>query len=273
MKTCVAVVVALLLLAVAPGAWAVWGGQEDLTHPGVGAMYFDDDGDGSVASDTLICSGSYAGRSRDGQRDVFLTAAHCMPPADAGIPAGDLYVSFDRDGRNGVASQIKVSSYHQMPGFGHDRGDLRDLGILLLPAGSATGLPAVQLPSAGYLDALKGAGDLKFMRVDLVGYGAIPVWDPPGPTFFSFDGVRRSGTSIVTGLSKSMLLYNQNRHGIGTGSGLCFGDSGSPQFAQGTLLVLSVTSGGNGQCNANNANYRVDTPQARAFLGQFLLLP
>ena len=54
---------------------------------------------------------------------------------------------------------------------------------------------------------------------------------------------------------------------------LCFGDSGSPQLAQGTLLVLSVTSGGNGQCNANNQNYRVDTPQARAFLGQFLNLP
>ena len=179
MKTCVAVVLALLLLAVAPGAWAVWGGQEDLTHPGVGAMYYDDDGDGSVTSDTLICSGSYAGRSKDGQREVFLTAGHCMPPAEAGIPAGDLYVSFDRDGRNGVAAPIKVSSYHQMPGFGRDRGDLRDLGILLLPAGSATGLPAVQLPRAGYLDALMGAGDLKFMRVDLVGYGVIPVWDPP----------------------------------------------------------------------------------------------
>ena len=70
-----------------------------------------------------------------------------------------------------------------------------------------------------------------------------------------------------------MLHLNQNRHGIGTGSGLCFGDSGSPQFDLGTLLVLSVTSGGNGQCNANNTNYRVDTPQARAFLGQFLNLP
>jgi hypothetical protein len=131
----------------------------------------------------------------------------------------------------------------------------------------------VQLPSAGYLDTLHAAGTLKFMRVDLVGYGVIPVWEPAGPTFFTFDGVGRSGTSIVTGLSKSLVRYNQNRHGIGTGSGVCFGDSGSPQFAQGTLLALSVTSGGNGQCNANNANYRVDTPQARAFLGQFLRLP
>jgi hypothetical protein len=98
-------------------------------------------------------------------------------------------------------------------------------------------------------------------------------WEPPGPTAFFFDGKRRSGTSVITGLGKAFLHYNQNRNGIGTGSGVCFGDSGSPQFDQGTLRVLSLTTGGNGQCNANNINYRVDTPQAREFLGQFLNLP
>jgi hypothetical protein len=108
---------------------------------------------------------------------------------------------------------------------------------------------------------------------DVVGYGVIPVWEPPGPTVFFFDGKRRSGTSVITGLGKAFLHYNQNRNGIGTGSGVCFGDSGSPQFDQGTLRVLSLTTGGNGQCNANNINYRVDTPQAREFLGQFLNLP
>jgi hypothetical protein len=77
----------------------------------------------------------------------------------------------------------------------------------------------------------------------------------------------------MQGLGKAFLHYYQNRNGIGTGSGVCFGDSGSPQFDQGTLRVLSLTTGGNGQCNANNINYRVDTPQAREFLGQFLNLP
>ena len=69
------------------------------------------------------------------------------------------------------------------------------------------------------------------------------------------------------------MLYNQNPNGIDTGAGLCFGDSGSPQFDEGTVNVLSVTSGGNGQCNSVNNNYRVDTPQAREFLGDFLNLP
>ena len=269
-------VLALVVLAVAApaSAFAVWGGSVDTSHPSVGAMYFDFMGDGTAVPDGLVCSGSYAGRSKDGRYDVFLTAGHCMPPPEAGITPDQLLVSFDGDGRDGVSDPITVSAYHQMPGFGHDFGDPRDLGVLLLPAGSVpASIPAVQLPTAGYLDALKAAGSLKFKIVDIVGYGVIPVWEPAGPTQFTFDGVRRAGTSIIIGLRPSMVMYNQNRNGIGTGSGVCFGDSGSPQFAEGTLLVLSVTTGGNGQCNANNQNYRVDTPQARAFLGQFLNLP
>jgi hypothetical protein len=260
---------ALVVAVAAPAsALGVWGGTIDTTHTGVGAMYV-----GAPVANNLICSGSYAGPSKTGANEVFLTAGHCIPPAELGIPPSALFVSFDGDGRDGVSNPIQVSSYHQMPGFGQNFGDPRDLGILLLPAGSVpAGTPRVQLPPANYLDSLKAAGTLKFQVVDIVGYGVIPIWDLPGPTQFAFDGVRRSGTSIITGLRHSMVIYSQNR-GIGTGSGMCFGDSGSPQLARGTLLVLSVTHGGNGQCNSNNQNYRVDTPQARAFLGQFLNLP
>ena len=270
----VVLLIAALAIAVPGAAYAVWGGQVDTAHPGVGAMYFDENGNGAASAAELICSGSYAGRSKSGANDVFLTAGHCLPPAELGIPASAVLVSFDGNAGDGVSSPITVSAYHQMPGFGQNLGDVRDLGILLLPVGSVpAGTPAVQLPTAGYLDQLKASGQLNFRIVDLVGYGVVPVWDEKGPTQFAFDGVRRSGTSIVTGLHKAMVHYNQQRNGIGTGSGLCFGDSGSPQLDRGTLLVLSVTSGGNGQCNANNTNYRVDTPQARAFLGQFLNLP
>jgi len=268
------VLVAILAVALPTAAYAVWGGQEDLTHPSVGAMYFDFMGNGVAVPDGLVCSGSYAGRSKNGANDVFLTAGHCMPPPELNIPAGALLVSFDRDGRDGVSSPITVSAYRQMPGFNQNVGDLHDLAVLLLPAGSVpAGTPAVQLPTAGYLDGLKAAGTLKFRIADIVGYGAIPLWDLPGRIQFAFDGVRRSGTSTIIGLDKANVHYTQNRNGNGTGSGLCFGDSGSPQFDRGTLLVLSVTSYGNGQCNSNNQNYRVDTPLARAFLGQFLNLP
>lgn len=268
-------IVGLVLL---PGpALAVWGGAPDgNAHPGVGAMYFDFDESGTIDADDLICSGSYAGPSRDGQ-DVFLTAGHCLPPAADGVPPQAISVSFDGDGSDGVDTPIAVSAYHQMPGFGHDLGDLRDLGVLLLPAGSVAatfpGAQAVELPPAGYLDGLKRAGELKFRVVDLVGYGVTPVWRVPGGTAFEYDGVRRAGTSVVTGLSKAWVRYNQNTNGIGTGSGVCFGDSGAPQLERGTLVVVSVTSGGNPNCNADNYNYRVDTRAARAFLSQFLALP
>ena len=252
------------------------GREQDTAHPGVGAIYFDFSGNGAIEADELICSGSYAGRSKTGANDVFLTAGHCLPPADAGIPANEVFVSFDGDGRNGVSGLIALSSYHQMPGFGHDSGDRHDLGILLLPAGSVpAGTPAVQLPRAGYLDQLKAAGTLKFRIVDLVGYGVIPIWEPAGRTQFAFDGVRRSGTSIIVGLDNADVHYNQNRNGIGTGSGLSFRRrlglaAVRPRHA---ARPFRETSGGNGQCNANNQNYRVDTPLARAFLGQFLNLP
>ncbi|HSJ34166.1 MAG TPA: trypsin-like serine protease [Acidimicrobiia bacterium] len=272
-----AAIAAIALTLVLPAtAGAVWGGAPDGNdHPSVGAMYFDFDQSGTIDFFELVCSGSHAG-THNGY-DVFLTAGHCLPPAELGIPAAALAVSYDSDGSDGVASPISAEQYHVMPGFGHDLGDLRDLGVLLLPAGSVDAAfgspPPVQLPTAGYLDELKRAGELKFRIVEVVGYGVTPDWDTPGPTTFELDGVRKSGTSIITGLRKANVLYNQNRNGIGTGSGVCFGDSGSPQLDQGTLTVMSVTSGGNGQCNANSYNYRVDTPAARAFLGQFIALP
>jgi hypothetical protein len=265
-----AVATAMLLPANASG---VWGGVLDTAHPQVGAMYFDYEGTGQPRVDGLVCSGSFAGDSEDGQNDVFLLAGHCLPPAELGIPAAALFVSFSNnasvtDTHALVSGPIPVQSYHQMPGFGHDLGDLRDLGILLLPKDSAPGTP-VQLAPAGFLDTLKSQGTLRFREVDIVGYGVVPNWEDRGPTTFAFDGKRRSGTSIITGLGKAFVRMSQN-DGIGTGSGLCFGDSGSPQIDHGTQQVISVTTGGNGQCNANNYNYRVDTPQAREFLGEFL---
>lgn len=121
MKRRFALAVAVLAVALPATALAVWGGTVDTTHPSVGAMYFDFMGNGVAVPDGLVCSGSYAGPSADGKHDVFLTAGHCMPPASLGIPPSALIVSFDGDGTNGVSGQIKVSEYHQMPGFGTTR--------------------------------------------------------------------------------------------------------------------------------------------------------
>jgi secreted trypsin-like serine protease len=59
--------------------------------------------------------------------------------------------------------------------------------------------------------------------------------------------------------------------------GTCSGDSGGPQFlgagATETPIQVSITITGDVECFATNVDYRIDTPQARAFLSQFVTLP
>ena len=274
-KYIVSIVLALVIsLSPVKNALAISNGEPDGNqHPMVGAMFADFDGDGAISDFELICSGSYAGPSEDGLYDVFLTAGHCLAftPA-AGIT--QLYVSFDNEvlDADGPADLIPSADFFWDPSFGQNRGDLHDLGVILLPSGSVQGIQAVQLPTAGYLDELKRAGTLKDINVENVGYGVVPIWKQPGGTQFLFDGVRKTSTSPIKGLTQSNVLYIMNHDATGLG-GVCFGDSGSPQFIPNSLLIISVTSGGDGNCRSNNYNYRLDTSAARNFLGQFLSLP
>jgi hypothetical protein len=53
----------------------------------------------------------------------------------------------------------------------------------------------------------------------------------------------------------------------------CTGDSGAPQFLGNTDLVVAIGIAGDASCTAMNAALRLDTSSARAFLGQFVVLP
>ena len=273
-KKILLIVITLLLLVTVGSVYAAWGGEPDGNqHPMVGAMFADFDGDGSISGYELLCSGSYAGPSADGAYDVFLTAGHCIAPAPFfGIT--QFFVSFDNEvlDADGPANLIPSVGFDWDPAFGHDQGDLHDLGVVLLPSGSVTGITPVQLPPAGYLNDLKAAGTLKDTPIELVGYGVVPTWQQPGGPQFNFDGVRRTAAGTIKGKTLAWLNFNQNQHATGNG-GLCFGDSGSPQFVAGTTMIVSTTTGGDPNCRANNYNYRLDTASARAFLGQYLNLP
>lgn len=266
----------LLALVGAPPALGVWGGEIDNgSHPMVGAIYADFNADTQITWDELACSGSYAGPSKDGASQVFLTAAHCVAWApSAGIDT--LYVSFDEDpqGGNGIPEGlIGTSVFVWDERYGHDWGNLYDSAVLLLPAESVAGIDPVQMPPAGYLDGLKRSGELQHMAIELAGYGVVPEWHQPGGTQFFFDGVRRTGSAEVTGLMRPWLRFQQNTNATGLG-GICYGDSGSPNLLPGTRMVLSTTTGVAGVgCNAFGLGYRLDTPWAREFLGQFLVLP
>jgi hypothetical protein len=67
------------------------------------------------------------------------------------------------------------------------------------------------------------------------------------------------------------LLMQNSATGEG---GDCYGDSGGPKFIKGdnsTIYAIVIT--GDVYCRATTWDYRVDTPNARAFLGQFVTLP
>lgn len=59
--------------------------------------------------------------------------------------------------------------------------------------------------------------------------------------------------------------------------GTCYGDSGGPNFlgagATETNIVAATTIAGDFMCRATNVGYRLDTPSARGFLGQYVTLP
>lgn len=265
--------VAGVLLVAAPVGAITNGVPDGNAHPMVGALFADFDGNGTISGDELVCSGSYAGRSKDGGADVFLTAAHCIAfGPDIGIT--QWYVSFDNAvlDANGPAGLIASVDFAWDPVFFFRRSDGRDFGVVLLPAGSVSGIQPVILPSAGALDALRQSAAIKDLAMESVGYGVTATFNQPGGVQFASDGVRHMVSTKIKGLTQAYVLYNESSNATG-GGGTCFGDSGSPQFIAGTRQIVSVTFLGDPLCRATESNTRIDTPAARAFLGQYLNLP
>jgi hypothetical protein len=265
--------VAGVLLVAAPVGAITNGVPDGNAHPMVGALFADFDGNGTISGDELVCSGSYAGRSKDGGADVFLTAAHCIAfGPDIGIT--QWYVSFDNAvlDANGPAGLIASVDFAWDPAFFFRRSDGRDFGVVLLPAGSVSGIQPVILPSAGALDALRQSAAIKDLAMESVGYGVTATFNQPGGVQFASDGVRHMVSTKIKGLTQAYVLYNESSNATG-GGGTCFGDSGSPQFIAGTRQIVSVTFLGDPLCRATESNTRIDTPAARAFLGQYLNLP
>ena len=220
-------IITVILVTVANAAlFGAWGGALDGDqHPMVGAVYLDFNSNGRIEWFELLCSGAYAGPSKTGTAEVFLTAGHCVAPLNTLGGFSDFWVSFDENPRDGLGvpeNLILANSFAWDTRFGHDEGNLYDSAVLLLPRGSVTDLIPVELPPAGYLDALKRAGSLQHRTFELVGYGVVPVWQQAGGTEFFFDGQRRTSLSQVKALTQAWLQFNQDRYGRPLFRGLRF---------------------------------------------------
>jgi hypothetical protein len=228
----------------------------------VGALLFDFNEDGVLNGDDELCTGSLIAPT------VFLTAAHCVAGAP---PTTQLYVSFAPDLYARSIRTIAATGFTWDPGFGHDQADLHDLAVVFLPARATRGMEIYQLPPAGLLDQLAAQGGLVDAIFVNVGYGTSST--RTGSPGFPYNGLRNVSESPFMALQPAWLglLMNTNVTGLG---GDCYGDSGGPKFRKGHLNVIVATvTTGDLPCRATTWDYRVDTPVARAFLGQFVALP
>lgn len=250
-------------------AYAITYGQYDGGgHPNVGAMLRKSPTTGFYR---IVCSGSLISPT------VYLTASHCTSFVQS-QPAGfqDAWVTFSptvTESPTLPAGAVHGTMYTN-PLFNQRASDPEDIAVIVLDH-PVTGVPYAQLPSAGLLDQMKKAGTLNGTRFTSVGYGVQEPVTGPGGITNAFLAQRWVASGEFNALTNSWLKISQNP-AKGDG-GTCSGDSGGPQFlgdgANETTTQVSITITGDTYCHATNVDYRLDTPQARAFLGQFVPLP
>jgi len=242
------------------------------TYSNVGAFVVRRVSDGQVFP---ICSGTLISAT------IFLTAGHCT--AYFASLAPDKYVagvSFDNPLAWGVLTDIHdkvaVETYVITdPEYNQRQSDPVDLGVLILAPRDTRGISPATLPTLGLLDQLFVAGLLQGKQFTAVGYGlqnrVVGGGQPynqdsnPVPRMYAF--------SSFNALGPAYLRLSQNP-ATGNG-GTCYGDSGGPNFVNvgGSAVLAATTVTGDAVCQSTNVDYRLDTPTARRFLGQYVPLP
>jgi secreted trypsin-like serine protease len=257
----IAAIFAITALVTSQPAAAITYGQPDGNlHPNVGAMI-------RLRSDgvyRILCSGSLIAPT------VFLTASHCTTFLERrGI--SDVWVTFDS--KFTQKSKLIHGTMHTNPLYNQAQSDTEDIAVIILD--KAVNIAPVELPTAGLLDQMKANGTLNGTLFTSVGYGIQEPQTGPGGITAAFPMERWYAVGEFDALNQTYLRISQNQ-ATGDG-GTCSGDSGGPQFLGGgateTTTQVSITITGDVFCFATNVVYRIDTPQARAFLGQFVILP
>jgi len=204
---------------------------------------------------------------------VFLTAGHCVAILQSrGVT--QVWVTFDP-----VFSRSSTNLYpgtmHLNPAFpGTGASDPEDLGVIVLD-NPIVGITPATLPSPGLLDRMSADHSLKNTLFTIVGYGATDtVFGGGPPNALQGKGTRRYATEGFTSLRPDTLDLNMNTvFGYG---GSNSGDSGCAYFLGAgeseTNIVVATGFSGDRWGTDQDLPYRLDTPEARAFLGQYVTL-
>jgi V8-like Glu-specific endopeptidase len=247
-----AAVAAGFAVAATPAAAITNGAPDGNRHPEVGALLAPQafsDGTWEECTGTLIAP------------KVFLTAEHC----DDGVTK--VKVTFDSVYE--APGTTYTGTWHGNPNYNHTASDPQDIAVVTLDK-AVTGITPARLPRANALANLSGA-----QQFTSVGYGAQSVTSGAGGKTFHYADVRFSGTGTLNTLTGTWLKISGNAsHGD---ANTCYGDSGGPNFlgagASETNIVAGTTITGDTPCRSTNVDYRLDTPNARAFLSRFVTLP
>lgn len=255
----------LLLAAAAPASAITYGTPDGNAHPNVGSIVLRIPGEGVFQ----WCTGTLIAPR------VFLTASHCTEPMAAYLaqyPGSDFVVTFDTS--IDASGTFYTGAPHTHPQYGlPGQDDPSDVAVIVLD--QAPPIAPASLPTASQLDAMQADHSLLTARFTAVGYGTLRDSQKGG-----FDGIldnvdRNQALQDFWSLTPAWLtLAMTPSNGNG---GTCYGDSGGPHFLHvggvETNIVAAVTVTGDAPCKAMDRTYRVDTPHARAFLGQFLTVP
>ena len=255
------VTIALIVVLAAVGAvGAITYGQPDGSgHPNVGALLTTD----RAGNLYPYCSGTLIAPN------VFLTAAHCNISAYTGN--NDVMVTFDTRVEMGVPPTTYAGQFVGNPQYSQKQDDPHDIAVVLLTNVKLPDLTPAKLPQAGQFDDLKQ--NSKNQTFTPVGYGGQePVPTPGQGIVIDYLDIRQYSTSSLNAVNKAWLRLSQNP-ATGDG-GTCYGDSGGPNFlgsgGEETDVVAAITITGDAICRATNVVYRLDTPDVRAFLGQYV---
>ena len=262
----IGLVLMLLMVGYTPAQAISYGEFDGTDHPNVGSMVLKTSGGDyyQVCSGTLIDS------------NVFLTASHCTIGWDsyfAAHPGSEILVTFDPT--ISTSGTYYTGQMFTNPAYIDARGadDPGDVAVIVLD--QAPGIAPASLPTSGLLDQLKDQHILNDTLFTAVGYGTVRETNQKAWQSILDNLDRNRAEQEFLSLTNAWITFSMN---LATGNGgTCYGDSGGPHFAHlngvETNIVVAVTVTGDANCKATDKDYRVDTPQARAFLSEFVTLP